>query len=261
MKKLVAVFIAFMLVAVLAACKDENSETTQATLILTDVPTLTTNAEQQAVVTQAAADGNGNPTMILTTQRGQVMPTVVTTNFVPDPAAAQLNSSSTAPNFDLTIPTNMTAPVVITANASTTPTTKKQTSTTKPSEEEEEPSTEKPQPKPQYLDVQSIALEGNTLVVGFSPDGWGGSIKKKSPTNVTVTDKESGKTQTATARFGGKDADGHYIIKIDLSAFEGSENVSFSLPAQFIESKNGSVYNAVCPIDVDQLSWSEASEE
>jgi len=239
MKKLVAVFIAFMLLASLAACKDENSETTQTTLILTDVPALTTNAEQQAVVTQAAADGNGNPTMILTTQRGQVMPTVVTTNFVPDPAVAQLNASSTAPNFELTIPTNMTAPVVITANAPTTPTTKKSTSTTKPSEEEEEPSTEKPQPKPKALDVVSISTGDHKLELGFSPDDWG-SVKSKS-TNISVTDS-SGNTKTVSARVGGKDADGNYKIVIDMSAVEEGD-VSFRLPAQFVESKNGQTYS------------------
>ncbi|MCM1544835.1 MAG: hypothetical protein NC110_05985 [Ruminococcus sp.] len=250
MKKIVAVFLAFMILALFAACGDKNNDTNNPSMLLTDVPLLSSTPSQPNINVSAGATqssgGNSSPTMILTTQRGQVMPTVVTTNFVPDPAVAA-QQSSTAPNFNLTVPSAMTAPVVYTSN---TPTQKPSTTkaTTKATEAEDDPAedepTEKPVAIPQVVDVFADGSEGSSYVLTFSPDDWGSGIKSNAE-KIAVTVEGSDLPRVAWARVSSsKNIDGDYSIIIDAKDFKDGDVIKFTIPERFIESKDGTAYSS-----------------
>ena len=255
MKKIVAIFLVFMMAAMFAACKDDNDTPTAPGLLLTDVPSLSSTPAQPSVDTssmQAVTNPNGGVahTMILTTQRGQSMPTVVTTNFVPE------SQGSTAPNFNLTIPSQMTAPYVQTSRAKTTRkvTTTKATTTKATTEEPTDPPTEKPKPGPKAISTESVGtLSNRQFEIIFSPDGWGGGVKSKSG-SVSVVDS-SGETKSVPARVAGKDADGNYRIVIDTSSCEEGD-IRFTIPSQFVESRDGLSYNSPYSASAN-ISWSE----
>ncbi|MCM1364233.1 MAG: hypothetical protein NC122_05145 [Faecalibacterium sp.] len=260
MKKIVAVFLAFMIAALFVACGDnDNGETTLPNMLLTNVPSLSSTPTQPNVTAEnvsANTNGNASHTMVLTTQQGMAMPTVVTTAFTPDPVVAAQNNS-TATDFNLTIPSNMTPPVVSYSTQTTARTTTTKKTTTSQSEEPEEEVTEKKQPTAKVIDEQGCnTLSNHQCEITFSPDGWGSGIKSNSRTIQVY--HSNGESKSVTARVAGKDADGNYRIIIDTSEFEVG-TISFTLPTQFVESKDGLSYSEEKSMSAN-LYWDEVDE-
>lgn len=239
MKKAIALILVLIMAVLFASCKKDDADitTTGSFPIETAIPGETT---ANIPVAQSETTDNGNPTMILTTQNGQTMPTVVTTPFNP----ANETTQATVP-VSFEIP-SMTAPDVYTA---TVPTTAKPTTTTTqpPHTEPTEAKTEKGDTSDsagktrKSLEMTSFGFSASkNITIEFEANGWNGGVKSGKFNASVKTD--NGKTSSVMGRVVGiQNSDGYFSVVVPVGDIVDEEvsQVTISIPAGSVTSRNG----------------------
>ena len=239
MKKAIALTLVFIMAVLFASCKkdEEPGLTTTETL---PIATQASNQPTQTPVSQTEAEQQTGVTMVLTTNYGETMPTVVTTAFNP----ANETTQATVP-VSFEIP-NMTTPDVYTA---TVPSTTKPTTTTTqpPHTEPTEPKTEKGDTSDsagktrKSLEMTSFGFSASkNVTIEFEANGWNGGVKSGKFNASVKTD--NGKTSSVMGRVVGiQNSDGYFSVVIPVGDIVDEEvsHVTISIPAGSVTSRNG----------------------
>lgn len=245
MRKLLPFVLIFILVVVLAACKNSGDEQTTAPGAQTLFPGVSVTESTTAANVQNVAN-----TYVLTTTPDVVMPSVPTTQFnianesVADPYTTQPLST----DINFTVP-NMTAPVV---NSSALPSTKP-ASTAVPTSNSVTTTTKKPSAttttnpmvnaKAVSVGIADVAFSGKKAIVTIS----GGNYKSNSTVTSVKVNGETYDNIPCRISSGNLDGLGNQQIVIDLSSIsadiEEGTSVSGSVPAGFLRSKDNKTYN------------------
>ena len=270
MKKLLPLFLVLVFAVVLAACGDDEGQTT----INITQPTATTTAPQD-MSAGSETDPNG---VLLTTQFGETVPTVYTTAF--DISYEATNTSFTVPGDDLSVP-NVTPPVVVTDYVPTTqapptslfPDLTDDTSDTEddggtepsatktPGGTDESESTdsvslteetsynsgESPSNKPLYSIGSSNDERGNITII-FDYADW--SRIKSQKANVKVSC--NGKTKTCKGTVNGVDDNGAFEYVVDISSMNPSDGdyITITFPKGAIKTINGQQSSAAFTVSL-----------
>lgn len=239
MKKAIALILVLLMAVFFASCKKgeeiesqtiETSNTLPTATVGQDIYTTTAPTEAPTITEQTAE------TMILTTQYGETMPTVVTTKFDP----ARETTEATVP-VSFEIPT-MTAPTVYTSEIPTTKattTTETETEHTEPTEPKNESSDGKTRKALEFTSVSSSPSSKN-IVIEFEANGWNGGVKS-GKFNASVT-TDDGKTGTVVGRVVGiqsSDENFSVVIPIEDIVTEDTISVAITLPAGAVTSRKG----------------------
>ena len=248
MKKFISAFLVLAVAVTLAAC---DRGTTNAPTTTEPAGEITT-APSQVTPTEVTTTESANPTYILTTQMGQTMPTVVTTQFsLENEITTAPTTSPTAPTFDFTVP-SMTAPEVIVEQKPTVPSTSASqgqvsspstsdgttapAETTKPADEQER----------KHLELNSFAFnsQGN-LEYSYDISGWNGGVKATKIEGITVSNEGVSIRVSGYVR---QNSDGISVTLYlsDLNLAPGT-TVSGSIPGGSIVSAKGDQVNIACP--------------
>lgn len=256
MRKLLPFILAFAIVVCLAACKDKN-EPVNPNTISTSSPFGSTSSQPSqgsAIDVSNATAGNAAQTYVLTTAADMTMPTVLTTAFnvanesvSNDPFTTQKvttdisfsSSAITAPVVNTTALPSV--PTVTTADeGKTTEKTDGKTTTKKKTE-----STTSASAKAVSIYHAGVGLDGSRKNIVYSIDPACGNFKSNSTViSVTVNGEEFDNIPCKISASN-LDASGCQQVFIDLSGVEDlaeGSTVSFSVPAAFLNSKDGKTY-------------------
>ena len=276
MKKVLAVVLVLALAICFAACGKGGTDTTTTENTLTaefpDDTQTSSDVPSDTEPVDVSVTEENNSTMVLTTQAGQTMPTVSTTQFVPTPV------TTTTPGGTFTVPT-MSAPTVYTSSQPYTYSTVNPYMTTtrvtptfstslpyttvtsaKPSTTQSPytittttrstttaPTTTGPVTRSSKTVVINdyATTSDKQLVVTIDPKGWDGSFQNNSQ-NITVKVDGVSKSAPASVKSSAKNADGYQYITIDLSELSVPEgaSVQFTIPSAFLQTTNGAQYNS-----------------
>ena len=276
MKKVLAVVLVLALAICFAACGKGGTDTTTTENTLTaefpDDTQTSSDVPSDTEPVDVSVTEENNSTMVLTTQAGQTMPTVSTTQFVPTPV------TTTTPGGTFTVPT-MSAPTVYTSSQPYTYSTVNPYMTTsrvtptfstslpyttvtsaKPSTPQSPytittttrstttaPTTTGPVTRSSKTVVINdyATTSDKQLVVTIDPKGWDGSFQNNSQ-NITVKVDGVSKSAPASVKSSAKNADGYQYITIDLSELSVPEgaSVQFTIPSAFLQTTNGAQYNS-----------------
>lgn len=246
MRKLLPFILLFVLVVVLAACKNGGDAETTAPGAQTLFPGV--SAAESTTAASSPAVQNVANTYVLTTTPDTPMPSVPTTQFnianesVADPYTTQPLST----DINFTVP-NMTAPVVnssalpSTQPASTArPTNNSVTTTKKPTAT----TTTNPMvnAKPVGVSMADIGFSGSKAIVAIS----GGSYKSNSTVISVKVNGETYNNIPCRISAGNLSAEGNQQIIVDLSSvpdFGEGNSVSATIPSGFLRSKDNKTYN------------------
>ena len=281
MKKVLAVVLVLALAICFAACgKGDKEPTTTENTLTASIPvddTTASDVESSSDPLNVSVTDAESGTMILTTQAGQTMPTVSTTQFVPTPV------TTTTPGGTFTVPT-MSAPSVSyssqpytystvspyysttrvtptfttaspytavtpaqTTSSSIIPTIPSLTNTTSTTKATTAPTTTGPITRSSKTVVINdyATTSDKQLVVTIDPKGWDGSFQNNSQ-NITVKVDGVSKSAPASVKGNAKNADGYQYITIDLSDLSVPEgaSVQFTIPSAFLQTTSGAQYNS-----------------
>ncbi len=244
MKKAIALTLVLVIAVLFASCKkNEGTETsTNESQALETVGTLPVSSGVQNVgssadstesqTTTAKATGE---TMILTTNYGETMPTVVTTKFNP----ANETTEATVP-VSFEIP-SMTAPSVYT---SAIPSTERPTTSTTATEHTEptEPKNQSSEGKTRKsLEFASYGISASkNITIEFDANGWNNGVKSGKFNASVKTD--DGKTSTVVGRVVGiQSSDGNFSVVIPVEDIVTDEvsSVNVTIPAGAVTSRKG----------------------
>lgn len=249
MKKAIALVLVLVMAVLFASCKKdkevetqniETGDTLPTAMVGQDINSPATTTEAQTTTAQTGE------TMILTTNYGETMPTVVTTKFDP----ARETTEATVP-VSFEIP-SMTAPNVYT---SAIPSTAKPTTSTTATEH-----TEPTEPKNESSGSQTRkALEfssGGTspsknIIIEFEANGWNGGVKSGKFNASVKTD--DGKTGTVVGRVVGiqsSEGDFSVVIPVEDILTEDTTSVTVTLPAGAVTSRKGDQTSKACTVSI-----------
>ncbi len=262
MRKLLPFVLAFVIVVCLAACKDKNEPVNSNTITTGALPgAVSTPVSQQSLQSQdvgSPSDGNVPETYLLTTAADMTVPTVMTTAFnianesvssdpfTTQPITTDINLTSSA----ITAPVvNTTAlpsvPTVTTTDKDDKTTGKEDESKTTSSEKETQESTTNASAKAISIVDAGVGLDGSGKRIIYSIDPSCGSFKSNSTVISVTVDGEEFDNIPCKISASNLDASGCQQVFIDLSAVEDlaeGSTVSFSVPAAFLNSKDGKTY-------------------
>lgn len=244
MRKIMVIFLLMAIVMIFASCGDSNQEIT--TTLNTSVSISTT---QESTTEEL--------TYILTTSPDKTAPWSETTRFEISTTVEALTDNYGDITFTTgdvsrpevitsmvpTVVTTTTSPATTTATtteATTTATTTKATTQTTTAT-----TTQAVEKKPVALSIYSTGTNEDEVILEIDDSNWSGDIKANTK-NIAI--KVDGVTLETTAECkvsSKKNADGRYEIVVDLSGADISSdaNVSFTIPENFIVTKNGAQYN------------------
>ena len=275
MKKVLAVVLVLALAICFAACgKGEKNPTTTENTLTASIPvddSTASGVESSSDPLDTSATEANSATMILTTQAGQTMPTVSTTQFVPTPVTSTTSGGTftvptmTAPSVSYSsqpytystvspyFSTTRVTPTFSTSSPYTSP-TPAQTTTKYPSltytsatQTTTAPTTTGPITRSSKTVVINdyATTSDKQLVVTIDPKGWDGSFQNNSQ-NITVKVDGVSKSAPASVKSSAKNADGYQYITIDLSDLSVPEgaSVQFTIPSAFLQTTSGAQYNS-----------------
>lgn len=247
MRKLLPFILLFVLVVVLAACKNGGDTETTAPGAQTLFPGV--SAAESTTAASSPAVQNVANTYVLTTTPDTPMPSVPTTQFnianesVADPYTTQPLST----DINFTVP-NMTAPVV---NSSALPSTQpdsttRQTNNSVTTTKKPTAATTTTNPmvnaKPVSVGIADVAFSGSKAIVTIS----GGSYKSNSTVISVKVNGETYNNIPCRISAGNLDGLGNQQVFVDLSGVpelgEGA-SVSGTIPSGFLRSKDNKTYN------------------
>lgn len=246
MRKLLPFILLFVLVVVLAACKNGGDTETTAPGAQTLFPGV--SAAESTTAASSPAVQNVANTYVLTTTPDTPMPSVPTTQFnianesVADPYTTQPLST----DINFTVP-NMTAPVV---NSSALPSTQPDSTTRQTNNSVT--TTKKPtaatttnpmvNAKPVSVGIADVAFSGSKAIVTIS----GGNYKSNSTVISVKVNGETYNNIPCRISAGNLDGLGNQQVFVDLSGVpelgEGA-SVSGTIPSGFLRSKDNKTYN------------------
>lgn len=264
MRKLLPFVLLFVLVVVLAACKNSGDEQTTVPGGQTLFPGIATTTET-AASNESSVQNVGN-TYVLTTTPDMTMPSVPTTQFnVANESTAAADPFTTQPlstDLSFTVP-NMTAPIVNSSSLPSTtavPTTitttgdlvssttssraSENTASSKPTATTEKATTKPTQnAKAVTVGINDVGLSGSKFLITLS----GGDYKSNSTVISVKIDGETYDNIPCKISAGSINGDGGQVIVIDLSGvsgevYEGAQ-VSGTVPGGFLQSRDGKTYN------------------
>lgn len=247
MRKLLPFILLFVLVVVLAACKNGGDTETTAPGAQTLFPGV--SAAESTTAASSPAVQNVANTYVLTTTPDTPMPSVPTTQFnianesVADPYTTQPLST----DINFTVP-NMTAPVV---NSSALPSTQpdsttRQTNNSVTTTKKPTAATTTTNPmvnaKPVSVGIADVAFSGSKAIVTIS----GGNYKSNSTVISVKVNGETYNNIPCRISAGNLDGLGNQQVFVDLSGVpelgEGA-SVSGTIPSGFLRSKDNKTYN------------------
>ena len=247
MRKLLPFILLFVLVVVLAACKNGGDTETTAPGAQTLFPGV--SAAESTTAASSPAVQNVANTYVLTTTPDTPMPSVPTTQFnianesVADPYTTQPLST----DINFTVP-NMTAPVVnssalpSTQPASTARPTNNSVTTTKKPTAATTTTNPMVNAKPVSVGIADVAFSGSKAIVTIS----GGSYKSNSTVISVKVNGETYNNIPCRISAGNLDGLGNQQVFVDLSGVpelgEGT-SVSGTIPSGFLRSKDNKTYN------------------
>lgn len=267
MKKVLAAILMLAVAVCFAACGDKNQNPTPQLSLSANMSAGSTNtalpvsdstasseSSSESLPISTPQNGEGT-TMVLTTKQGETAPTVLTTVFVPDPAAVT-TAISTTPFLPPT-PSGSPygpPPVVTSQITPTSPNTtgdptsdlfaNRSTTTTK--NNQTQPSTTAQTRKSKSVVINDIATTPEKkMIVTINSNGWDGKFKNNSQ-NISVKVDGDVKVVPCSVSSGSQNADGFPYITIDLSGVsvpEGS-NVQFTIPSAFLQTTSGAQYSS-----------------
>ena len=256
MRKLLPFILAFAIIVCLAACKDKN-EPAEGSTIGTSSP----SGYAASPVSQSQNAGVNNPagesvpqTYILTTAADMTVPTVLTTAFnVANESVSNdpFTTQQVTTDISLTV-APITAPVVNTTalpsvpTVSTTDGEKTSDSTdSKTTTKKKQESTTSASAKAVSIIDAGVGLDGSGKRIIYSIDPSCGSFKSNSTVISVTVDGEEYDNIPCKISASNLDASGCQQVFIDLSGVEDlaeGSTVSFSVPAAFLNSKDGKNY-------------------
>lgn len=257
MRKLLPFILLFVLVVVLAACKNGGDTETTVPGAQTLFPGV--SAAESTTAASSPAVQNVANTYVLTTTPDTPMPSVPTTQFnianesVADPYTTQPLST----DINFTVP-NMTAPVV---NSSALPSTQPDSTTRQTNNSvttTKKPTTATTTTNP-MVNAKPV---GVSVSPGFSGDGKkvigsitsGGSYKSNSTVISVKVNGETYHNIPCRISAGNINLDGCQEVIIDLSSInvemDLGTTVTATIPAGFLRSKDGKTYNKACGFSV-----------
>lgn len=240
MKKAIALILVLVMAVLFASCKKDKEEETQLVETGDTLPVASVgqdiNNNPSVTTTEApTTTEQTGETMILTTNYGETMPTVVTTKFDP----ANETTEATVPvSFEIPV---MTAPSVYTSAMPTTaPTTTTTTATehTEPTEPKNESSGSQTR---KALEFSSYGISASkNITIEFDANGWNGGVKSGKFSASVTTD--SGKTSTVVGRVVGiQSSDGSFSVVVPVEDIVTDEvsSVKVTIPAGAVTSRKG----------------------
>lgn len=256
MRKLLPFILAFAIIVCLAACKDKNEPSGGNTIGTSSPP-----GYAASQVSQSQNVGVNNPagesvpqTYILTTAADMTVPTVLTTAFnVANESVSNdpFTTQQVTTDISLTV-APITAPVVNTTalpsvpTVSTTDGEKTSDSTdSKTTTKKKQESTTSASAKAVSIIDAGVGLDGSGKRIIYSIDPSCGSFKSNSTVISVTVDGEEYDNIPCKISASNLDASGCQQVFIDLSGVEDlaeGSTVSFSVPAAFLNSKDGKSY-------------------
>ena len=262
MRKVLAAVLILAVAITFAACSGKNNDPSQTASLSANLSAITSdtasNPYSQSAPVSVSSNGDDS-TIVLTTAQGETAPSVVTTAFVPDPAAITTKPVTATPatsGFNFSAPpvvTSQVAPVnpvnpvnpVSTTQdptsdlfADRSTTAKKTTTTAAPTSAATRSS--------KSVVINDIATTSDKkMIVTINSNGWDGKFKSNSQTITVKVDGEY-KSAPCSISSGSSNADGFPYITIDLSNVSVPEgaNVQFTVPSAFLQTSSGSQYSS-----------------
>lgn len=251
MRKLLPFVLAFVLVVVFVACGENENTQTTLNPFLTSSPA-SSDAASQTDVSNPSSE-NVAQTYVLTTTPDMTMPTVVTTQFVAaDESGVVSDLYSTQPvttDFNFTIPSSTTVPVVVTVSIPTVVTTDNSSTGGQTTKEDNKTTTKKPDTtknnaKAFSVSVNDISISGQKIVCAVQLSDYG--PYKSNSAYVTVKVDGTSYDNIPCKITSTVTSDSCQEVTFDLSSISsldsGSE-VSYVIPSSLIVSKDGKYYN------------------